>query len=63
MENKVYHYLCLRNEKDFRQERKTTLLFVEGVSDKIFLYPLLETTKFEYDGRIITLKIEKENID
>lgn len=62
MENKVYHYLCLRNEKDFRQERKTTLLFVEGVSDKIFLYPLLETTKFEYDGRIITLKIAKENI-
>lgn len=58
----VFNFLCRLNDTNFRQERKTTLLFVEGVSDIKFLYPLLEATKFEYDGRIITLKIAEANI-
>lgn len=58
----LYNFLCILNEKDFRQERKTPLLFVEGVSDRNFLYPLLEAAKFEYGGTEITLKIEKASI-
>lgn len=58
----VFNFLCRLNDTNFRQERKTPLLFVEGVSDIKFLYPLLEATKFEYDGRIITLKIAEANI-
>lgn len=59
----VFKFLCQLNDTNFRQERKTPLLFVEGVSDIKFLYPLLEATKFEYKGQDITLKIAKANID
>lgn len=58
----VFNFLCRLNDTNFRQERKTPLLFVEGVSDIKFFYPLLEAAKFEYDGRIITLKIAEANI-
>lgn len=58
----VFKFLCQLNDTNFRQERKTPLLFVEGVSDIKFLYPLLEATKFEYKGQDITLKIAKANI-
>ena len=58
----VFDFLCLLNDTNFRQERKRPLLFVEGVSDIKFLYPLLEATKFEYEGQDITLKIAKANI-
>ena len=76
---KVFNFLCLLNNTNFRQKRKTDfkqesntdskqqerkrpLLFVEGVSDIKFLYPLLEATKFEYKGQDITLKIAEANI-
>lgn len=58
----VFDFLCLLNDTNFRQERKRPLLFVEGVSDIKFLYPLLEATKFEYKGQDITLKIAEANI-
>lgn len=58
----VFKFLCQLNDTNFRQEGKTPLLFVEGVSDIKFLYPLLEATKFEYKGQDITLKIAKANI-
>ena len=61
-QNVFYIFLCLLNNTDFRQEKKTCLLFVEGFSDVNFLYPLLECAKFEYGGKIINLKIEKANI-
>lgn len=58
----VFSFLCRLNDTNFRQERKTPLLFVEGVSDRKFLYPLLEATKFEYKGQDINLKIAEANI-
>lgn len=59
----VFDFLWLLNKTNFRQQKtKTPLLFVEGVSDIKFLYPLLEATKFEYEGQDITLKIAKANI-
>ena len=56
----VFDFLCLLNDTNFRQKTKRPLLFVEGVSDIRFLYPLLEATKFEYKGQDITLKIAKK---
>lgn len=67
----VLNFLWILNKTNFRQESntdskqqktKTPLLFVEGVSDIKFLYPLLEATKFEYKGQDITLKIAEANI-